>query len=195
MSFIKSLFGGKNKQEKQNETTYQNAFLPLAQQGSAYAKEYHDLAIPTFNKASATLAGPTDYFSKILSGGHEMMNALSPELSAESTAYKNVSAGSEFAPRGAGQVSRQGQLDTAHLTNISDIVQKARPMAAQQLTGISKLLFDLGLGQGQLSLGETGTVGGLLNQFRAGNLQQYQIRQEALQAFMKTLGSTVGAFA
>jgi hypothetical protein len=195
MGFISQLFGGKSKSEKQQDANFNSAFLPIVQQGAQQSQSYYNMAAPTLTAAREGLKAPQDYFSKILSGGQGMMDALSPELSDESTAYKNISASSQFAPRGAGQVSRQGQLDTQHLKSISDIVQRARPNAANQLTGIAQILAQLGLGEASASTGSAGTIGALLNQYRQGNFQEYQAHQQAISSMMGSIGGIIGMFA
>lgn len=192
MSFISKLFGGRTGREKRQDSAFESSFLPIVQQGAAYGKEYHDLASPTLAKATDTLAKPTDYFSKILGGGAEMYNALSPELSGESTAYKNVSAGSEFAPRGSGQVSRQGQLDTTHLQNISSIISGARSGAANSLTSISQILASLGLGEAGASTNSAGTIGSLLQNYKNTNLEERKFRTQQLNQMMQEFGSFIG---
>lgn len=192
MSFLGTLFGGRTKREKRQDSAFESAFLPIVQQGAAYGKEYHDLAAPTLKSATDTLAKPTDYFSKILGGGPEMYNALSPELTGESTAYKNISAGSEFAPRGSGQVSRQGQLDTTHLQNISNIISKARPEAANSLTSISSLLANIGLGEAGASTGSAGTIGSLLQNWKNTNLEERKFRTQQLNQMMSEIGGFIG---
>jgi len=195
MSFIGKLFGGSTNREQRLDTTYQNAFLPITQQGSQYSKEYHDLAAPMIQQAGDATHEVGSYFSDIMKGGPAMMSALAPELSKEATAYKNISDSNQFAPRGAGQISRQAGLDTQHLASIADIVQKARPMAAQGLAGIAQMLYGAGQNQEQLSLGEQGTIGGLLNQFRTSNLQEKQMRLQSISQLVGAIGGVVGAFA
>lgn len=192
MSFLGKLFGGRTSREKRLDTAYENTFLPLVQQGAGYAKEYHDLVAPTLGKAEATLAPVQDYFSKILQGGQPMMEALSPELSGVATAHKNASAQSMFAPRGAGQVSRQGQLDTQYLQSIGDIIGKARPEAASQLGSIASLLYNLTTAFGSMSQGQAGTIGNLLNQFKATNLSEREFRTGQLNSTLKGLGAFIG---
>lgn len=192
MGFISTLFGGRTKREKRQDSAFENAFLPLVQQGAGYAKEYHDLVAPTLAEGKATLKQPTDYFSKILGGGAEMYDALAPELGGEASAYKNVSAGSEYAPRGSGQVSRQAGLDTTHLTNVSNIISGARSQAAQGLTSISSLLFNLGLGEGSLAQGQAGTIGQLLQNWKNTNLTERQFRTQMLNQTLSQLGEFIG---
>jgi len=61
-------------------------------------------------------------------------------------------------------------------------------MAASGITGISSILAQLGLGEAGAATGSAGTIGALLNQYRQGNLQDYQIHQQALQSMMATIG-------
>jgi len=65
-------------------------------------------------------------------------------------------------------------------------------MAAQGLTGISSILTQLGLGEAGAATGSAGTIVLYLNQYRQGNLQDYQIHQQALQSMMATIGGAVG---
>jgi hypothetical protein len=192
MSFIGKLFGGRTEREKRLDREYENAFLPLVQQGAKQGQEYHALVAPRLAQADATLKPVQDYFSNILQGGQGMMDALSPELSSLSTAHKNISAQSQFAPRGSGQVSRQGELDTQYLKSIGDIIGKARPEAAGQLGSIASLLYNLTTAFASTAQGQTGTIGNLLNQFRAGNMAERNARQEGIGQAMQTLGTFIG---
>ena len=192
MSFIVKLFGGRPARETRQDSTFENAFLPLVQQGAGYAKEYLDLVAPTFAEGKAALAPVQKYQGDILKGGQAMFDALAPELSAESTAYKNISSSSTFAPRGSGQVSRQGQLDTQHLKSIADIVGKARPAAADAMASISSLLLNLGVAQANLSTGQTGTIGSLLQNWKNTNLQERGMRTNQLNQTMASIGSFIG---
>lgn len=195
MGFIKTLFGGKTKGEKANDATYKSSFTPIVDQGSKYTAEYHDLAAPVLKTAASSLNPVLTHFSNILNGGQGWMESMEPELSAEAAAYKNVSASSAFAPRGAGQVSRQGQLDTQHLSDIASILSKGRTAALSGMMNISQILSSLGLGEAGLSNQESGTIGSLLNQFRQGNVQEYEARNRALSDMVGTIGGIVAGAA
>ncbi len=192
MSFIKKLFGGRTKREERLDKEYESAFLPLVKQGSEQGRYYSGLVAPTLARADATLKPVQDYHEAILHGGQAMYDALAPELSGLATAHKNISGQSMFAPRGSGQVSRQSELDTGYLKGIGDIIGKARPESAAALGSIANLLYGLTTGFASASQGQTGTIGNLLNQFKATNLNERGFRTQQAQEGVKFFGSILG---
>lgn len=192
MSFIGKLFGGRTNREQRLDSEYEKSFLPLVQQGAAQGKAYYDLVSPTMQRADQAINPAQDYFTKILQGGQPMLDALSPELSDLATAHKNLGEQAQYSPRGSGQVSRQGELNTQYMKSIGDIIGKARPEAASGLSSIASLLYNLTTAFASASQGQTGTIGNLLNQFRNQNLQERGLRSDQLSSTLSGLGAFIG---
>jgi len=94
-----------------------------------------------YKQATSDLAGPTDYYNKLLSGNQaEMMSAEAPEIS-QITGQLNQQKQniSKFTPQGGGQTATLSQLPFQQEAQVTNLLQQARPAAAQgleQLAGI-----------------------------------------------------------
>lgn len=99
-----------------------------------------------YKGAEADLAGPTSYYNKLLSGNQaEMMAAEAPEIK-DITGQLNQQKQniSKFTPQGGGQTATLSQLPFQQEAQVTNLLEQARPQAAQGLEQLAGL-------QGQLA--------------------------------------------
>lgn len=99
------------------------------------------------------LAGPTSYYSDILSGDPTATaRALAPTSNVISKNYDQAAQTSaQRMPRGGVSSVMQAELPFQKAAAINTNAEQLQPMAAQQLTGISQTLSQLGLNQQQIA--------------------------------------------
>jgi hypothetical protein len=108
--------------------------------------------------AESTLAGPTNYYNQLLSGNRaEMSAAEAPEINQITGQMQQQKQNiSKFTPEGGGQTSLLSQLPFQQEGQVTNLLQQARPGAAQALTGIAGLQGQLSGQTAQEALGFTG---------------------------------------
>lgn len=154
------LFGGSSKVGPTSPT-----FRRAEQLGDITGQYATGYALPEGKKllgqAESTLQQPTDYYSKLLSGNRaEMMAAEAPEIQTITDQYGKAQADiSKFTPQGGGQTGLLSELPFQKSRDVTTLLEKARPAAAQQLESIagqqaamSGMVTGEGLQAGQLSL-------------------------------------------
>lgn len=140
-SIANDIFGGGSANVGPSSPTFQRE----QQIGDLSKTAAFDTLLPEsqgfYKAAGADLKGPTDYFTKLLSGNQaEMMSAEAPEIK-DITGQLNQEKQniSKFTPQGGGQTATLSQLPFQQEAQVTNLLEKARPMAAQgleQLAGI-----------------------------------------------------------
>lgn len=89
--------------------------------------------------AESTLLKPLDYYSKLLSGDRaEMMSAEAPEIQTINDQYnQNRQNISKFTPQGGGQTTALSELPFQQSRDVTTLLEKARPDAAQNIEKIA----------------------------------------------------------
>lgn len=120
-------------------------WYPYATSGFQFAEEMGNKGAGFLDQASQAFTPSMDYFTKVLSGGPEMMMALSPELRATSDAFNQAKQQvSQFAPMGGGRANALTQLPFQQGAAVSDIISRVRPQAAAGLSNIGAQAGGLG---------------------------------------------------
>jgi hypothetical protein len=100
-------------------------------------------------KAEGGFAPVMDYWRKLLGGGPEMMEAISPEVGAISAQYDTAKrAASQFTPQGGGRTALLGELPFKQAGDVARLIQTVRPKAAE---GLRATAGDVGALAGQVT--------------------------------------------
>ena len=134
-------FGPSNDQKQANNLLNSNA-----QQGSEASKEARQAAQGFLGQFSNTIAAPTNYFSRILSGDKTLMGqAIAPAANAISsqfdTAARQVRQG---VPRGGYASTILGELPFQKAAAVGGLFSQLQPMAASGLLSASSQLGNTG---------------------------------------------------
>ena len=139
--FLGNLFGGGSANVGPQSPTFQRE----QQIGDLSKEAAFDTLLPEsqgfYKGAASDLAGPTDYFNKLLSGNQaEMMAAEAPEIQ-DITGQINQQKQniSKFTPQGGGQTAELSQLPFEQEKQVTNLLQQARPQAAQGLEQLASI--------------------------------------------------------
>lgn len=110
-----------------------------------------------------TLAQPTGYFQKLLSGNRATMSqAVSQPRAAISDTYRGAERSLEQGGvRGAARDVAKGELGRNRAGQMSSLITGVQPMAAQALTGIGQTQTGQGAGVAGQGVGATGQAGNI----------------------------------
>ena len=186
---MSTLFGGKTKSEKANEASFQGKFDPLIAQQTGAGKSALDFALLLLKRGTDTLQGPINYFKTLAGGDRTALSQLfGPELDAisqrDAANRQNIS---EFAPRGTTAGNRLGEMSEGTTSDINKLFLTARPEANSQLMQIAQLLFGTGISGMNASTGASGNALQALLNYRSGNLESQQLRQQGNQNIFKLI--------
>jgi hypothetical protein len=154
------IFGGGSANVGPSSPTFQRE----QQLGDLSKEASFDTLLPEsqqmLSAAEGDLSAPTKYYSELLSGNRaEMSAAEAPEIN-EITGQmqqqkQNIS---KFTPQGGGQTTELSQLPFQTEGQVTNLLQQARPQAAQGLTQIAELQGQLAGQTANEALGFTNTA-------------------------------------
>jgi len=182
-------FGGQGSKEKEQDAQilgYQKQIADLSTKAGAKS----DKAFQWFKKASKPAL---NFYTDILGGDRSAIEELlGPEISGIKDTYKGERAAlSEFSPRGGAKASGNTALATAEASQIGDSILRARPAAANALTGLAGVFSPTAQGFGGQAIsgfGSGANIGFGLN------AEQEAIRQRQA-AIWAALGQAAGSIA
>lgn len=128
-------FGGRSDEEKARSGVIEQQATDISNVGKKSNKRANQL-FKMFQKGAA----PALHFWKdILEGDRDSISELlGPEISGIKNLYENEDIKrAEFTPRGGARASDSIALDTAEMSDIGNLITKARPTAAQNLTNMT----------------------------------------------------------
>ncbi len=121
----------------------------LTNAGNASQERQFDLAdtqLGLAHNGAAAFQSPLDYWSSILKGGPQAMQALSPQIQQIQSSSQQAQRGlDQFGPRGGGRAQQLAQLPFQRQGQISNLYSNAMPQAAQQLGGLAGNMTGLGI--------------------------------------------------
>ena len=158
--------------------------LANSQQAAAQSKQLFSSGTGDISTARSLLADPTKYWQTLLSGNMNAITSyLSPEINTIMGQYDSAKKSiSEFSPRGGGRSAAMANAGFTSAGQIGNLVAKARPTAANQLTSIADIYKTLGLT-------ETGQSTGNLQASTQAASSQQQIDATTSAQNSSTLGS------
>lgn len=103
----------------------------------------------TFDQAKAGLAPAMDYWTKILAGGKEANQALSPQIQAIQGGYAQARNNlNQFGPQGGGRSALMASLPFQQARDVSNLRATLTPQAGQQINALAGTLGGIGQAQG-----------------------------------------------
>lgn len=165
---IGGIFGGKkatqaaqkrSPEEAQGLAGAQSAGGALAGQGANLFASGMGMA----QQGQQTLAGPTGYYQKLLSGNRALQSqAVAAPRGAISDIYRGAGRSLEHSGiRGAQREVAQGELSRQRAGQISSLITGVQPGAAAALTDIGHTQTGQGTAQAGVGVGATGQAGGI----------------------------------
>lgn len=144
-------------------------WYPMTTQGIANAEKRGLMGDEFLGQAKSAFTPALDYYTKILAGGPQAMEALSPEIQQANsgfTAAKNQI--SQFGPSGGGRSAALNALPLQRSAAISNIFSTARPQAAAGLNALGSSAGGLGSALAGQNASLTGSLAGNLTGLSSG---------------------------
>ncbi|HEY5990853.1 MAG TPA: hypothetical protein VIV12_31325 [Streptosporangiaceae bacterium] len=128
-------------------------FRRMEQLGDVMRGYGTDYALPKgkelTEKSEAAFDPVLKYWSALLGGGPQMMEAIAPEVGTISAQYDTAKkAASQFAPQGGGRTALLGELPFRQQADVTRLIQQVRPKAAE---GLRATAGDVGQLAGQVT--------------------------------------------
>lgn len=166
-------------------------------------------SLPVLRQAAAGLAGPEQYYNRLLSGDKaEMEAAVAPETSSILDQYRGKrSQMAKLGPRSGGTNEALAGSQFAQAGDVARTLQGVRPKAAEgaagiagakagigkDIAGVGEGLAGLGLSESGLGIGQlTSALQGLLSR-RGQNLDERGQNMEMIGEIGKGIGDIIGA--
>jgi hypothetical protein len=180
------IFGGKaatsaamkrSPEEQQALTGAQGAGTSLGTQGGSLFKTGTGMV----QQGQSTVAQPTNYFSKLLSGNRALQSqAVAAPRAAISDTYRGAERNLEQGGvRGASRDQAKGDLSRQRAGQISSLITGVQPAAAGALTSIGENQTSQGVATAGQGVGATGASGNIFaNLLQQGNANRQYGRSE-----------------